>query len=160
MSSPDNIALIGAFVAVIVAILAPILAGRENRKQEREKARHDYIDRTVTRLIDLRGELQYLQIALHDLINLLNDPNLPGGERLGLVADKMRDPEFQKMEVAFGQAFAIMVSVDIAEIREKAAQVMSPLSSPDAKLQAINFALERLGKEYSFFKPEKEPTSP
>ncbi len=156
MLSADNTALIGAFIAIIIAILTPYLTGRENRRQDREKERHDYIDRTVTRLIDLRGQLQYLQIALHELISILNDPNLPDAERSGLMADKMREPEYQKMEMAFGQAFAIMLSVDIAEIRDKATQVMSPLSSPDAKLQAINFALERLGKEYTFFKQGKE----
>ena len=99
----------------------------------------------------MRGQLQYLQIVLHELIKELSKPGLTEEEKEKVIEGKMNDPLYKEMEQAFGQAFAIMVSVDIASVRERAKDVMEKGLDPNAKLQAINFALEQLGKEYGFF---------
>jgi hypothetical protein len=141
MSSTQSAVLVG-FLAFLGVVLAPIITNFINQQHERNKERHDYIQGIVTDLINIRGDLQYYQYPDWELRN--------GVEILSEVVQK---ETFQKMQIAYGKAYAIMISVDIKEIRDKAPDIMKKESNenPSLKLAAIDFALERLGKEYQFF---------
>jgi len=142
MNPNDSTAIWIAVIALLSAVLAPTVTGFLNQQQERKKAHHDYISSIVNALIDLRGELQYYQILEWELRN---------GATFAEIAVKK---EFQPMQTAFGKVYAIMISVDIKEIRVKAPIVMASIEEvmPSAKLEALDFALKRLGEEYDFFK--------
>ncbi len=152
MSAPDYTPLILPLIVTgLIGILATAFTAQQNRKQDKEKARHAYIDRTVSQLIDLRGELQFHQVqGWYDIVD---------EARRKEIIKKYGEPtaENQKaMEIAFGKTYAIMISVAIEEIRTKAPVVMDDVD-PSVKLKAINEALEILGKEYGFFNQEKNP---
>lgn len=153
MNSPSDGAIFVGFLTLLGVVLSPIVTGYLNRIHQREAARHAYIDRIVSRLIEVRARLQFFQIAGHD-IRLAAEEHLASDEFFKAIWEKAHSEDYKEMQMGFGEAFAIMVSVDIAEIRDKALKVMSPESTEDEKLQGINFALERLGKEYDFFTPK------
>jgi len=135
----DGGAVLVGFLAFLGVILAPIATGFLDQKRERRIARHDYIQSVIDRLIDLRAELQYYQLP---------EWHFDRGEVP--FSDLATSPEFRLMQIAFGKAYAIMISVDIKEIRDRASDVMATVT-PDVKLDAIDFALKRLGEEVGFF---------
>ncbi len=134
--SAEFIALPIAIIALFGTMIAPIITNFFAQRQERQKNRHAYILSVVTALIELRAALQYHQLQEWALISGIK------------FHDISITPEFQNLQFAFGKAFAIMISVDIKEIREKAEIIMDNNNSPDKKLKAIDFALKRLGEEY------------
>jgi hypothetical protein len=136
----DSGAVLVGFLAFLGVVLAPVVTGFLNQEQERRKERHTYILSQVTALIELRAELQYYQLP---------EWNLKFGE--GSFSDIAITEEFRRLQIAFGKAYAIMVSVDIKAIRDKSPDVMSDQKTPSEKLNAIDFALMRLGEEYGFF---------
>lgn len=152
MSSAENAALIGAFIAVILAIITPFFTGRENRRQDREKARHEYIDRNVNALIDLRGELQYYQLQWH-YVRADEETRKELLKEYGTTIDKL---DRRKMEIDFAKAYARMISIDIEGIRNLASLLMEENVSPNQKLKNIDEALKQLGEKYSFFDNKKE----
>lgn len=136
MTIEASIAIVVAFIALLGTTLAPIINSVTQLRQEQRKRRHDYILSVVTALIDIRSALQYEQLPQWQIYN---DP-----EKFPEIAIT---PEFKNSQFSFGKAYAIMISVDIEEIRKKAEIVMLD-PDPDKKLKAIDFALKRLGEEY------------
>lgn len=140
MTPMDSGAVLVGFLAFLGVLLAPIVTSFMNGRQERKKLRHNYILSVVTALIEIRSELQYFQLPGWNLLN----------EEIRF-SDEATTPEFQQMEIAYGKAYAIMISIDIEEIRNRAPEILAG-TSPDKKLAPIDFALKRLGEEYGFFK--------
>ena len=141
MTATDSAVFVG-FLAFLGVVLAPIVTGFLVDQRERRNARHDYIRSIVTALIDLRGELQYLQIDEWKLHNK------------EITFEELKEtPRFREMQIAYGKAYAIMISVDIKEIRD-IANVVTSSTTPDKKNEAIDFALKRIGEEYGLLKQD------
>lgn len=140
MTTIDIGAVLVGFLAFLSVFLAPIVTSHFARRQARNEARHEYIRSVVTALIELRGELQYHQLQEWNL--RLGEASFP---------DIAITDEFRELQFAFGKAYAIMISTDIEEIRVRARDIMDN-NLPSEKLDAIDFALKRLGEEYGFFK--------
>lgn len=143
--TPTESAVLVGFLAFLGVVTAPIATSFMGQRQERKNARHDYIRSVVTALIDLRGDLQFSQYPGWKMLEL--------EEKIEIVTLR-ETPEYQAMEEAYGKAYAIMISVDIKEIRDKA-PIVTDNPNPSKKLEAIDFALKRLGEEYGLLKRDE-----
>jgi hypothetical protein len=157
--SAEQSALLVAIVAFIGVVTAPIITGFVSHDTARREKRHAYIQSLVNSLIEVRSELQFYQKTGWDLRNILvrlnrkfEDPTEAFGPESELAA-LMSSEEFRKMEIAYGRAYSIMISVDIPEIRAKAGEVLNEKNNmnPSLKLAAIDFALKTLGEQYEIF---------
>jgi len=102
----DTIALIISVASFIGVILGPVttnlITARQaamERKETHRKDRQNYLTNVMQSLIRLRAELQYLQ----------------GGD---ITREKDR-------EQAYGEAYAIMLSISDDQIRDSAEQIMT-----------------------------------
>jgi hypothetical protein len=141
-----------AIIAFLGVVLSPVIVGFINGVQQKELERHRYIDKNVESLRKLRGELQYCQLAMFDLQDIIYDATLNEKERHSKAKELMHLEIYERMEIAFGNAYALMLSVDVEDIRKRAPDVIAEKSGLQKKLEAINYALGRLGNEYDFIK--------
>jgi len=138
---PDWIGTFIAILALVVVVLTPVVAGvidlRKSERERREKRyreRKSYYVEALKKLVELRGKLQAYQAA-------------PDDE--GAMIDR---------EIAYGEAYATILSISDDRIRAFAAQVMhgerksirdpenpKKLIPVNEKLDAINEAIILLG---------------
>lgn len=113
-------AILGAGLSNLVAARMASQEHKENRRKERLAS----LNSSVDKLIQLRGDLQYLQGA---------------GEY------------HEKREIAYAKAYGIMLSLADSAILEQAQIVMkgpgwNKEEKTNPKLDAIDFAIQRLGE--------------
>lgn len=63
---------------------------------------------------------------------------------------RVESVEYKEIEANLGRAYAILVSLDDPEIRNRASELLDDRLIPSAKFKVIDFALEQLGKQYKF----------
>jgi len=122
----STIAVIIAIASFIGTYLVPLVTAqqaREERREVRRRERLDYYMAAEQSLIQLRARLQDLQGA------------------------RTATTESHEREVAYGEAFAILLSIPNPEIRSLAEGIMSGqwIDKENQKLKPINEALVLLG---------------
>jgi len=114
-------AIVGSALGAIVSNLMNGRLARQQRDEAKRLERLHYLNSRLELITEIRSKLQYLQGQ--------ND-----AER----------------EIAYGKAYALMLSTNDDEIAERAKAVMHgkfyPQQNRNEKLDAIDFALQRLGK--------------
>lgn len=128
----DSLSFLLAVAIFVSGILSPIIANflslRQTNATQREellKEKREYLLGLVNSLIKLRAKLQFLQEAPF--------------------TDENKWVEFREQQESYGEAFGIMLSVNDSEIRSKAVIVKESKDTHE-KLEAINFAIIKLGK--------------
>ncbi|MCL4250241.1 MAG: hypothetical protein KJ065_18980 [Anaerolineae bacterium] len=125
-----ELSLIVSIAVLLGVIVTPVIAGffsirqtNTERKDARLQEQQMYLIETMRTLIRLRSRLQYLQ-------------------------DKWEfKEEVREREEAYGEAYAIMLSIPDEDIRKVTEQVMKGqiTENHNEKLEAINSAILRLG---------------
>ncbi|MCD4685666.1 MAG: hypothetical protein K8S97_07005 [Anaerolineae bacterium] len=129
-----------AFLALVVAVGGPLFTAWQNARtrkaewrEDRLRWERDYYHDLMHKLIDFRSKLQFLQNKGRD--HQKNE----GFTKLKLIEWE------REREIAYGAAFAIMLTVRKGKMRGKASEVMALGTPPDKKNAAIEEAIEELG---------------
>ncbi|MBN1680742.1 MAG: hypothetical protein JW966_10645 [Anaerolineae bacterium] len=133
----SGVSLFIAFVTLVMVVVIPYLQDRQMRKEQRRIWMRDFLHGKLNDLIKLRAKLQFLQNK-----GFVSDPSsLPDEKRAQILQWE------KEREVAYGKAFAIMLTIPRAKVRGKAGQVMDQVENWDKnkKLEAINAAISELG---------------
>lgn len=120
-------AVVGSAVGPLVVALLNLQTDHKNRMEARRKEMLNYLDGKLQALIELRGDLQWYQQAFgtRDMIDIKSN---------------------ERREISYGKAYGIIVSIDDDRVRSHASKIMDTEANSEAKLAAIDNAIEQLGK--------------
>lgn len=134
-------------VSLLTTLVIQAFIGFLNQQESKRKERHQYLVEMIKLLADVRGEIQWCQVAFYDALRLdIMYMDEPDQSIEFAISPELRLQAFERLQLALGKAHAILVAVDDPELSQLGMDIMKSNRQPYEQNKLLERALKRLGE--------------